>query len=139
MEVVLQRIADRPLAGAFGELRQAEAAGNRHHHVALRHVFHFLDRFDLDLRGFKISRLEVDGRAAAYRRSGQELIITPRSRLRAGRPFTVRVDYAGVPAVITDPDDMAEAVSAMRHGATAVIEIPPSYAALREEVTRAMQ
>jgi DNA-binding NtrC family response regulator len=41
--------------------------------------------------------------------------------------------------VITDPDDMAEAVSAMRHGATAVIEIPPSYAALREEVTRTMQ
>ena len=39
--------------------------------------------------------------------------------------------------VITDPDDVAEAVSAMRHGATAVIEIPPSYAALREEVARA--
>ncbi len=39
--------------------------------------------------------------------------------------------------VITDPDDMAEAVSAMRHGATAVIEIPPSYAMLCEEVTRA--
>jgi FixJ family two-component response regulator len=41
--------------------------------------------------------------------------------------------------VITDPDDVAEAVSAMRHGATKVIEIPPSYAALCEEVTRAMQ
>jgi DNA-binding NtrC family response regulator len=41
--------------------------------------------------------------------------------------------------VITDPDDVAEAVSAMRHGATAVIEIPPSYAALREEVARVMQ
>jgi len=41
--------------------------------------------------------------------------------------------------VITEPDDVAEAVSAMRHGATAVIEIPPSYAALCEEVTRAMQ
>jgi FixJ family two-component response regulator len=41
--------------------------------------------------------------------------------------------------VITDPDDVAEAVSAMQHGATAVIEIPPSYAALREEVSRAMQ
>ena len=41
--------------------------------------------------------------------------------------------------VITDPDDVAEAVSAMRHGATAVIEIPPSYAALCEEVSRAMQ
>jgi FixJ family two-component response regulator len=41
--------------------------------------------------------------------------------------------------VITDPDDVAEAVSAMRHGATKVIEIPPSYAALCEEVTRAVQ
>ena len=41
--------------------------------------------------------------------------------------------------VITEPDDVAEAVSAMRHGATAVIEIPPSYAALCDEVTRAMQ
>lgn len=41
--------------------------------------------------------------------------------------------------VITDPDDLAEAVSAMRHGATAVIEIPPSYAMLRDEVMRAMQ
>ena len=41
--------------------------------------------------------------------------------------------------VITDPDDVAEAVSAMRHGATAVIEIPPSYAALRDEVARALQ
>jgi FixJ family two-component response regulator len=41
--------------------------------------------------------------------------------------------------VITDPDDVAEAVSAMRHGATKVIEIPPSYAALCEEVSRAMQ
>ena len=41
--------------------------------------------------------------------------------------------------VITDPDDVAEAVSAMRHGATAVIEIPPSYATLREEVARVVQ
>ena len=41
--------------------------------------------------------------------------------------------------VITDPDDVAEEVSAMRHGATKVIEMPPSYASLREEVTRAMQ
>jgi FixJ family two-component response regulator len=41
--------------------------------------------------------------------------------------------------VITAPDDVAEAVSAMRNGATKVIEIPPSYAALREEVSRAVQ
>jgi FixJ family two-component response regulator len=41
--------------------------------------------------------------------------------------------------VITEPDDVAEAVSAMRLGATAVIEIPPSYAMLRDEVARVMQ
>jgi aminopeptidase N len=67
-----------------------------------------LSRFDLDLRGFAISRLEVDGRPAAFSRDGQELIITPRNRLHAGRWFTVRVDYAGVPEVITDPDDSVE-------------------------------
>lgn len=41
--------------------------------------------------------------------------------------------------VITDRDDIAEAVSAMRHGATAVIEMPNSFSTLRTEVTRAMQ
>ena len=41
--------------------------------------------------------------------------------------------------VITDPDDVAEAVTAMRHGATAAIEIPPSYAVLCEEIARAVQ
>jgi FixJ family two-component response regulator len=41
--------------------------------------------------------------------------------------------------VITEPDDVAEAVAAMRHGATAVIEIPPSYAALCERVAQATQ
>jgi FixJ family two-component response regulator len=39
--------------------------------------------------------------------------------------------------VITDRDDIAEAVSAMRHGASAVIAIPPSYAMLCEQVSRA--
>ena len=48
--------------------------------------------------------------------------------------------YRNLPIfVITDPDDVAEAVAAMRHGATAVIEIPPSYAALCDEVARATQ
>ena len=44
-----------------------------------------LDRFDLDLRGFAISRLEVNGQPAAFTRDGQELQITPRGRLAAGR------------------------------------------------------
>jgi aminopeptidase N len=67
-----------------------------------------LSRFDLDLRGFTISRLTVDGRPASFRRDGQELIITPHSPLRDRQRFAVTVDYAGVPEVVTDPDDSIE-------------------------------
>ena len=67
-----------------------------------------LFRFDLDLRGFTVSRLTVDNRPASFRRDGQELIVTPRSRLRDGQRFTVSVDYAGVPQVVTDPDGSIE-------------------------------
>jgi len=67
-----------------------------------------LSRFDLDLRGFEISRLTVNGRVASFTRAGQELVITPPAGLRAGRPFTVVVDYAGVPQVVTDPDGSIE-------------------------------
>jgi len=63
-----------------------------------------LSRFDLDLRGFTISRLDVDGRAATFTRDGQELVITPRAGIRAGTEFTVLVGYAGTPMVVTDPD-----------------------------------
>ena len=67
-----------------------------------------LTRFDLDLRGFDISLLLVDGRPASYRRAGQELIVTPREGLKKGRDFTVIVRYAGAPEVITDPDESIE-------------------------------
>ena len=67
-----------------------------------------LSRFDLDLRGFDVSRLAVDGRAAAFTRDGQELVITPRTGLRTGQRFTVAVEYAGVPQVVTDPDGSIE-------------------------------
>jgi len=67
-----------------------------------------LARFDLDLRGFDLSLLLVDGRPATFRRAGQELIVTPRSALRKGSDFTVIVRYAGVPEVITDPDESIE-------------------------------
>jgi aminopeptidase N len=67
-----------------------------------------LSRFDLDLRGFTVSRVTVNGAAATFSRSGQELVITPAAGLVQGRAFTVAVDYAGVPEVITDPDDSIE-------------------------------
>jgi aminopeptidase N len=67
-----------------------------------------LSRFDLDLRGFSITQLLVNGATASFSRDGQELIITPRPGIRSGSTFTVRVGYAGVPSVVTDPDESIE-------------------------------
>ena len=67
-----------------------------------------LSRFDLDLRGFQISKLTVDGVAAAFARDGQELVITPPTGIRTGSTFRVAVDYSGVPEVIVDPDQSIE-------------------------------
>src|SRR4029450_5862403 len=67
-----------------------------------------LSRFDLDLRGFDISRLLVNDEAASFTRDGQELVIPPAAGLPAGQAFTVVVGYAGEPSVITDPDESIE-------------------------------
>jgi aminopeptidase N len=69
-----------------------------------------LRRFNLDLRDFyAISNLTVDGRRANFARPGdQELAISPADRLNAGSDFTVRVDYAGKPKPIKDPDKSIE-------------------------------
>jgi len=68
-----------------------------------------LSSFNLDLRGFDISRLLVNGRIATFTRDlGQELTVTPKSGLGAGATFTVAIDYAGTPSVITDPDNSIE-------------------------------
>ena len=67
-----------------------------------------LSRFDLDLSGLTVSSVKVDGRTAAFSRSGQELVVTPARGLRSGRTFSVVVHYAGVPAAITDADGSTE-------------------------------
>jgi aminopeptidase N len=67
-----------------------------------------LGRFDLDLRGFTVSGVRVDGRPAAFTRDGQELQITPVRALRAGSSFAVTVRYSGTPEVIVDPDGSIE-------------------------------
>src|SRR5215207_8604151 len=67
-----------------------------------------LSRFDLDLRGFDIERLTVNGADASFSRDGQELVITPAAGLPAGAAFTVVIRYSGVPSVVTDPDGSIE-------------------------------
>jgi aminopeptidase N len=68
-----------------------------------------LSSFDLDLRGFSISRLFVNGRQASFLRSGeQELVITPPVGLVSGSVFAVEIGYSGTPTVVTDPDQSIE-------------------------------
>ena len=81
-----------------------------------------LSRFDLDLRGFSISRLLVNGAAASFSRDGQELVITPSAGLPSGSDFTVTVDYTGTPPVITDPDGSIEGFVPTDDGAFVVGE-----------------
>jgi aminopeptidase N len=63
-----------------------------------------LTRFDLDLKGLKVTGVSVDHVKASFRRDGQELVITPGHTLRAGQDFRVAVDYQGKPKPVTDPD-----------------------------------
>jgi aminopeptidase N len=67
-----------------------------------------LSRFDLDLRGFEIASLTVNGRPASFARDGQELIVTPADGIARGSTFTVAVGYQGQPEVITDADGSIE-------------------------------
>ena len=56
-----------------------------------------LSAFDLDLVGLTVRSVRVDGRPAAWQRSGQELIVTPSRGLPRGGTFTVVVRYDGIP------------------------------------------
>jgi aminopeptidase N len=63
-----------------------------------------LSSFNLDLRGYRVSSVTVDGSAASFTRKGQELTITPSDGLRRNRDFTVRVIYDGHANYVLDPD-----------------------------------
>ena len=81
-----------------------------------------LSRFNLDLRGFRINTLRVDGRDARFTRAGQELTVIPRDPLHAGRSFTVTVGYGGQPEVVVDPDEALEGWVTTEDGAFVVGE-----------------
>ena len=58
-----------------------------------------LSRFSLDLSGFRVERVLLDGRAAKFARRGHKLHVTPVRPVAAG-PFTVEVRYVGNPKPI---------------------------------------
>jgi aminopeptidase N len=59
-----------------------------------------LSRFDLDLSGYTVSSVTVDGQQASFTRSGQELVVTPATGLAEGSTFETVVSYAGIPKTI---------------------------------------
>ena len=67
-----------------------------------------LSRFDLDFAGNTLGRVTVDGRTARTERQGDELVVTPARPLRAGRGFTVRVEYTADPTQQRHRDDAIE-------------------------------
>ena len=83
-----------------------------------------LSSFDLDLRGFDVSRVTVNGAPAKVSRvaGSQELTITPARSLRKHVPFVVRIEYAGTPEVVTDPDGSIEGWIPTNDGAFVVGE-----------------
>ncbi|MFI6760090.1 M1 family metallopeptidase [Micromonospora sp. NPDC050417] len=61
-----------------------------------------ISRFNLDLRGFDVRSVTVDGRSARYDRDGQELRISPKHGFSTGERFTVVVRYDGTTGQPTD-------------------------------------
>ncbi|SEO76960.1 M1 family metallopeptidase [Trujillonella endophytica] len=61
-----------------------------------------LSAFNLDLFGFEVSSVTVDGEDAGVGRDGGELTVTPAADLRQGAQFTTVVAYEGVPEPLDD-------------------------------------
>ncbi|WP_285704166.1 M1 family metallopeptidase [Microtetraspora sp. NBRC 16547] len=65
-----------------------------------------LSRFDLDLHGFTVSRVSVGGSNATFTRDGDELVITAPKMIAKNAPFTVTVDYSGVPDPVRNSSNL---------------------------------
>ncbi|MGY1742437.1 MULTISPECIES: M1 family metallopeptidase [unclassified Blastococcus] len=61
-----------------------------------------LSAFNLDLFGFEVSSVTVDGEEAEVARDGGELTVTPAAGIDEGAEFTTVVAYEGVPEPLDD-------------------------------------
>ncbi|MEP6624104.1 MAG: M1 family metallopeptidase, partial [Acidimicrobiia bacterium] len=64
-----------------------------------------LRSFELDLAGFTVDRVTVDGRPADVSRHRAKIVVHPSTTLAESRRFVTRVTYHGVPHTITDPSE----------------------------------
>ena len=64
-----------------------------------------LSRFDMDFAGAGVGSVSVDGRRARFTRTGEELVITPRSPIRNHHLFVVRVHHFTANPTVPDLDN----------------------------------
>lgn len=82
-----------------------------------------LQAFHLDLRGLRASRVTVDGKPASFRHEGaNELVISPRPKLKAGTTHEVVVTYGGSTGQPTDLEGSLYGWVTTRDGAMVVSE-----------------
>ncbi|MEU1130670.1 M1 family metallopeptidase [Streptomyces sp. NPDC005900] len=67
-----------------------------------------LSRFNLDFAGNTLHTVTVDGARAGASREGDELTVTPKSPIRDGSSFTVKVTYTADPSQTRHRDDAIE-------------------------------
>jgi aminopeptidase N len=65
-----------------------------------------LARFNLDLTGYRLGDVSVNGAKAIAARTGSELIVQPATPLRKGAAFTVKVAYSGEPKPVRDSSNL---------------------------------
>ncbi|WP_327089414.1 M1 family metallopeptidase [Nonomuraea sp. NBC_01738] len=65
-----------------------------------------LSRFNLDLSGFEIGGVSVDGQEATFSRSGDELTVIPAKPLGKGARFVVKITYSGKPQPVKDASNL---------------------------------
>lgn len=79
-----------------------------------------LSAFNLDLEGFEVRGVTVEGRTALFSRAGQELTVRPPDDLAKGETFRTTVRYAGRPRTVVDPDGSEEGWLPTADGALAL-------------------
>jgi aminopeptidase N len=88
-----------------------------------------LSRFDLDFAGKSVGGVSVNGQTAAFRREGEELVITPRRALKSGSPFLVTVSHYVAAPTVPDPADGATTAFFI-HSAGSATAAQPNWAHL---------
>ncbi len=87
-----------------------------------------LSRFNLDFGGDSVGSVSVDGRAAAFRPDGEELVITPRRAIDRREKFIVRVSH--FVATPTAAGDEPESVAFFTHADGSATAFQPYFAHL---------